>query len=233
VAVSIKRNETTRRRIGRNDGAFSERLICYKLQCDPDSQSDVFSPGTQIEVCGQLIEIPRSTCGVGTKQLSDLFLDWNRIPKRKDISRTIAGEIVVSKRLAELFSSYEITGAEFRRVRRHPASSAESKDRFQLIVPAEVEIVPPTKAGSDPFDDDPKGEYRCPFGHVIGLNLLSEVSIRSATRGSADIVCTRQFIGVRRGLLRPERLFLISPKVWRLLESEKVKGCEVEVAYLI
>ena len=37
---------------------------------------------------------------------------------------------------------------------------------------------------------------------------------------------------MRRGLLRPEREILISPKLWRLIVSEKLKGYEVEVAQL-
>ena len=40
-----------------------------------------------------------------------------------------------------------------------------------------LEIVPPTGAGVDPFDEDPEGRYRCPCGHVLGLNRLSELWI--------------------------------------------------------
>ena len=41
-----------------------------------------------------------------------------------------------------------------------------------------------------------------------------------------------QFLGARRGLLRPERLMLISPRLRRLIEEERLKGFEFEVAYL-
>ena len=104
----------------------------------------------------------------------------------------------------------------------------------QLVVTATTaEIVAPTRVGIDPFDDDLKGECRCPLGDLIGLNLLSEVSIRAASRGEADIVATRQFIGTRRGLLRPTRVILISPKFSGLLKSEGIKGFRVEVAHLV
>ena len=96
-----------------------------------------------------------------------------------------------------------------------------------------AEIIPPTRVGINPFDDDPGGECRCPLGDLIGLNLLSEVSISAPSRGDADIVGSRQFIGTRRGLLRPRRVILISPKVWRLIESEKLRGVEIELAHLI
>jgi hypothetical protein len=175
-----------------------------------------------------------SKCRSGARQVSDLFLNWKRIPKRKDISRTIAGEIVVSKRLVELFGQQRVKGAEFRPVRQSLASSAESKDWFQMIMePAEAEIAPPTRVGVNPFDYDRKGDFRCPLGDLIGLNLLSELSIRSTTRGTNDIICTRQFIGTRRGLLRPERIILISPKVRRLLESNNLKGYGIEVTHLV
>src|ERR1041385_6807730 len=142
----------------------------------------VFAPEVQLEISGHKTTIPATTCGVGAKQISDLFLDWKRIPKNKDISRTIAGEIVVSARLVELFQDQAITGAEFRPIRQSPASITGSREWFQLLVQSdEVEIVPPTEAGIDPFDKDAKGEFHCPLGHVIGLTLLSEVSVKSAT----------------------------------------------------
>lgn len=104
----------------------------------------------------------------------------------------------------------------------------------QLVVTLNTaEIVAPTRVGINPFDDDPKGECRCPLGDLIGLNLLSEVSISAASRGDADIVCSRQFIGVRRGLLRPRRVMLISPKFWKLIESESLKDVDIEVAHLV
>lgn len=105
---------------------------------------------------------------------------------------------------------------------------------YQLVISSsEAEIVPPTKAGITPFDEDKKGECRCPSGDLIGLNLLSEVSIKAASRGDADIVCSRQFVGARRGLLRPRRVMLISPKFWRLLDSEKIKGFKIEIAHIV
>jgi hypothetical protein len=172
-------------------------------------------------------------CGAGAKQAIPLFLDLKRIPKSKDISRTIAGEIVVSRRVFEIFARHAITGIELSPVRSNQSSSVESTDWFQFTVPkANADIVAPTRVGIDPFDDDDKGEYRCPLGDLIGLNLLSEVSIKSTSLGDADIICSRQFVGVRRGLLRPENIILVSPEVRRLIESEKLKGFEIEVAHL-
>lgn len=174
------------------------------------------------------------SCGAGARQITPLYLPEKRIPKIKDFSRTIAGEIIVSRRMKELFELNEIAGATMSPVRSNPSSSAESKEWFQLIVQNEkAEVIAPTCVGIDPFDYDEKGEFRCPTGDLIGLNLLSEVSINSASRDEADIISTRQFVGTRRGLLRPERIFLISSKFRRLIESEKLRGLEVEVAHLV
>lgn len=195
--------------------------------------ASVFEPAG--ETCGTKYDESQACrrCGAGAKQIGPLFLDVARIPKGRDFAKTIAGEIVVSRRASDLFARHGITGAAFHPVRTKGAKSLQLSKWSQLIVRSAVaEIVAPTRIGNDPFDDDPKDEYRCPEGHLIGLNLLSDVSIRSASRGEADVVASRQFVGVRRGALRPERLILASPKVWRLIDSEKLKGCDVEVAHL-
>ena len=110
---------------------------------------------------------------------------------------------------------------------------------YQLVTTtAAAEIASPTRVGSTPFDDDPKGEFRCPLGDLIGLNLLSEVSITAASRGENDIICTRQYIGMQHtgtepGLLRPRQVTLISPRFWKLLSKARIKGIDIEVAHLV
>jgi hypothetical protein len=193
----------------------------------------VFEPAG--EECGTQYDesstCPR--CGAGAQQVGPLFLDIKRIPKGKDFAKSIAGEVVISRRASELFVQHGITGVAFHPVRTKGAKSLELPNWSQLVIHSgDADIVPPTKAGIDPFNDDPKGEHRCIEGDTIGLNLLSEVSVAATSRGQADIVATRQFVGVRRGLLRPERIILISQKVRQLIEAEKLKGCEIEVAHL-
>jgi hypothetical protein len=206
-------------------------------------------------------------CGAGAPQTTPLYLPENRIPKSKDLSQTIAGEIVVSRKIKELFARHRITGARLNAVRYSQRSSAESSDWFQLI-PANptAEIVSPTKIGSTLFDEGDDEQYypnetawhgldalpplvrlnmlkqinqmkkevpRCPNGDAVGLNLLSEVSIEASTKPNSDIVATRQFLGCRRGLLRQQRLILISPRLYGLLAAEKIKGFKVDVAHLV
>jgi hypothetical protein len=103
---------------------------------------------------------------------------------------------------------------------------------YQLIITSEpISTVPPTRFGNNPFDEDPEGEYRCPLGHVSGLNLLSEIWVSQEVWDGSDIVRTQDFVGIRRGVLVPRPLLLISPRLWRLLTREKIRGYKIEVAH--
>jgi hypothetical protein len=75
-------------------------------------------------------------------------------------------------------------------------------------------------------------EYRCPLGHTIGLNLLSELSVRRADFEGWDLAATAQHVGLRQGVLRPERLLLMSPRLRNLVLEAGLKGITFEVAHL-
>ena len=98
---------------------------------------------------------------------------------------------------------------------------------------AMVEVVPPTKVGIGPFDPDLAGKHRCPLGHVIGLNLISEVFLNRRSWDGSDILITRQQVGCRMGLLRPSPIVLISPRFYKILVREKIKGVRFEIAHLV
>lgn len=191
----------------------------------------VFEPAG--EECGTVYDESTACphCGSGATQVSPLVLDLKRIPKGREFSQTIGGEVVISRKAVDLFVRNGIEGIKLTPVHDSRSPRAESKDWFQLQVKdTRAEIVPPTRAGIGPFDDDKQGECRCVTGDLIGLNLLSEVTISSISRGKADFVASRQFIGVRRGLLRPRRIMLVSPKVWELISSENLRGSRIEIA---
>lgn len=186
------------------------------------------------EECGtvydELVACPE--CGTGAVQRGPLLLRASRIPKKKDISQTMANEIVVSRRVKELFDAHGFTGVELKPVRVSRGKQI-SDSWYQLRVPvAEADIAAPTLVGGSPTDADPTGEYRCARGDLAGLNLLSEVSIRKETRGEDDFIATRQYVGCRRGLLRPRQLILISPRVRQVLTSEKIKAFRADIAHM-
>jgi hypothetical protein len=172
-------------------------------------------------------------CHSGARQTTPLFMPLGSIPKSKDFCRTIGGEIILSRKAVKCFDAANVTGAKFVPLRSKTKPHAESPDWFQLnVLNSQAAIIPPTCTGNKPFDYDEQNEHRCERGDLIGLNLLSEVTISAASSGTADFQCSRQFLGLRRGLLRPERVILVSQKVRKIIETHKLKGCRLEVAYL-
>lgn len=104
---------------------------------------------------------------------------------------------------------------------------------YQLLASSSrASITPPTLTGIDPFDPDVEGEYKCPRGHTIGLNLLSEISIRADSWDGSDVVLTQEYVGKRAGLLRPLQQLLISQRLLTAMTLHGVKGFGVEVAHL-
>lgn len=174
-----------------------------------------------------------SLCGSGAVQTTPLFLPFGRIPKSKDFSQTIANEIVVSRRFVDLFLAHGFTGAHFEPVCGRRKQQTEPVQWFQLkIESAPAELVWPTRAEIDVFCDDEKNEHRCPLGDLFGLNRVTEVTIKRASRSSDDIFCSRQFLGVRRGVLRPYREILVSPQLRSMVIENNLKGLAFEVAHL-
>lgn len=176
-----------------------------------------------------------SICGLGRRLVSPLRVDPRKIPKGKDFAETIAGEEwVVSRRFVEIIGAENLTGVGFDLVEhcRRPGTSVEG---WSQLVPTgdHVDISERTLAGISPFDFDDAGEYRCPRGHVIGLNLIGELMIDRAGLGAHDLTLTRQAVGVTRGALVPRRQILISRRAWRVLSRNQLRGWRVEIARIV
>ena len=188
------------------------------------------------EECGTLYDdsVACPHCGAGAKRTSDLWLNVSRIPKGKDIARTIADEWIVSQKMAGLIHRENISGVELKPVHHRGQTRKEGDTWYELAISSPpVSFSSRSCVGNAPFDMDPAGESRCPKGHVLGLNLLSEAYIKKSTWTGADITCTAQLTGTRRGLLRPKPLPLISPRLRKLMVKDKIKGFETEVAHLV
>ena len=105
---------------------------------------------------------------------------------------------------------------------------------YQCVVTSQpIPTISPTRFGIHPFDEDVEGRYRCPLGHVSGQSLLSEVFVLSSDYDGSDINITDDMVGIRRGLLVPSPLLLISPKLWQVLKANDIKGYRIDVAHLI
>jgi hypothetical protein len=187
------------------------------------------------EECGTVYDDRHAcdACSAGAERVGPLFLATNKLPKRRDVAKSIAGEVVVSQRFVDACRSAGVSGASFAAVRQKGGADLRPLGWYDLRVqPPYAQVISPTRAGVTPFDADVAGEFRCPNGDTIGLNLLTEITISRASRGEADIVATQQFVGRRGGLLRPERQILVSRKVRRILREHKISGYRLEVAHV-
>ncbi|NLT02689.1 MAG: hypothetical protein GXY09_02375 [Bacteroidales bacterium] len=203
------------------------------------------------EECGTIYdeEVACEICGVNRKQVGILKLKKGSIPK-KDIARTIAGEIVVSERFVTTFKKRGLVGIVFKPV----AFGNEISNYYQLITSSnDLELTGKTLTGVNPFNFSTesteasefsisggyevrfqKEVYRCPNGHTIGARILSEPYIRNTPSINAfDFFASKQRVGVKQGLLRPEPIYLCSPAFKKMVEEEKLSGFEFEIAHII
>ncbi len=88
-------------------------------------------------------------CGVGARQLNELRLEASRIPRGKDVARTLAySEVIFSARLVEAFREHGLTGARFHPVLRKGGKGV-IEAWYQLEVCSRpVEVAPPCASES-------------------------------------------------------------------------------------
>jgi hypothetical protein len=118
--------------------------------------------------------------------------------------------------------------------RRLPGGT--SPDWYQLFVTSKpVKLSPSTRFGLNPFDGDIHEQYRCPLGlrdHVIGLNLLSQVTVQCTAGDGMDFLRSCGLVGRRVGLFNPRPLLFISARLRDLLSENAIKGWTSEVVSL-
>lgn len=172
-------------------------------------------------------------CGAGIQQISELMLDLTSAPKNVNIARTISNEIIIDAKFASALHDANTTGYQLGTV-HHIGQDTKSVNRtwYQLICVSSVHVSSETKTGIGPFDEDINNEYRCKNGHTIGLDVLSEVSIKRESWDGSDIVVSKELLGVNRGLLRTYPLLIMSQRLYRLLQERDCRGFGVEVAHI-
>lgn len=99
-----------------------------------------------------------------------------------------------------------------------------------------IELSQNSIAGINPFDFSTKSKdeiYKCPKGHTIGLNLISEPYVHDSSEiGSNDILASKQMVGVKRGLLKPEPLYFCYQDFKIMVNEEKLSGLEFELTHI-
>lgn len=179
-------------------------------------------------------------CGFGRVQRSPLRLNLRKVPKRVDIAMTIArSEWIVSERLADIVTRRRVAGEDVLNGFRlqpveHRGRQLPDQQWYQLIVTGSAgPTVPPTRFGKDYLHDDLHGEYSCLAHRLAGLNLLSEVYLDRGSVESTDLAVTTDRFGVRRGVLMPIPALIISPRFYRLLQVNQIRGFRIEVAHVL
>ena len=182
-------------------------------------------------------------CYAGEEQVGPLILDLrHRQPgrdidsqtvPRSDIARTIADEIIVSGHLAAELELSGLTGFSFGPVYQVGRPEPVSNWKQLLASGPTVPTVPPTRFGVTPLDPDEPDAARCVRegpDHVAGLNLISDLTMGSTPE--TDLALTTQFVGDARGLLRPARIIVASPRLVEVLRSAKVRGVRLFSAHI-
>jgi hypothetical protein len=207
---------------------------CGTVYDDAAGCSHTYVPATTTLIPGAgYVPIGAYTCGVGARQVTPLILDGRSIPRGKDFATTIAHEEIVSERAKGVLEQVGITGIRFEPVRYRGLRPKVGQWYQMTVVSKPLEIIAPTVAGVGPFDWDDVGHYRCPHGHSIGLNLLSELSLERPADRQSDVCRTRQCVGARLGVLRPRAILVVSQKVRNVVVEFGLKGWRFEVAHSV
>lgn len=185
------------------------------------------------EECGTIYETLCIHCNLGL-QMSDLILDLRHVPQGKDFAETIAWvEWVVSSGFVREFTKNDLSGAQCSPVFDLRNPTKRSQEWFQLKVTGKAgEIADQTSLGTDPFNPG-QVSWRCPLGHSVATQVLSELYIKRESWDGSDIAVTSSLFGQGRELLRPTPLILISQRMYRVLQESELKGYSLEVAHLI
>lgn len=185
------------------------------------------------EECGTIYTTLCRMCNLG-RQESDLILDVRRAPQHKDIAETIAWvEWIVSARFVRAFEEKKLSGAEFKPVYQFTNPTKQSKEWQQLRITGSAgDLADTTVLGRDAFTPS-QVDWRCPLGHSLAAEILSEVYIYRRKWDGSDIAITSNLFGQGRNLLRPAPLIIISQRLYQALISVEAKGFSVEVAHLV
>ena len=169
-------------------------------------------------------------CGVPRRQLSPLRLRVSHIPRGVHLARTIGDEVVLS---VELLTYLEGKGASIQTAPVFATKGASPDPNWRQLITSggDLEISSMTRIGNGPFDDDTAGLHRCPAGCVLGLNLLSQLVLAGEGLRGRHLAFTRQCVGVRRGVLVPRPLMIVSPEFRAVLNGPFGRRCRFELVH--
>jgi hypothetical protein len=174
-------------------------------------------------------------CGIAI-QKSDLIFESPKFPKSKDIIGLVGfNEVIVSKRFAEILETSNIQGIIIKDIFLRKRSKLYPIDEWkQMVVTSEVRVSDLTIFGYDIFHPDKTGVGRCKVcGLTRGQGIQSELHIDGNTWAVNDIAVTRERVGGGTTIGSPLQMMVISPRLYKLMKENDIKGYHVEVTHVI
>ncbi len=171
-------------------------------------------------------------CGAGRVQVSPLNLTSGELPSWGEFVETIAkDESIISRKWAEAFRDHGAADALFPLQIDHEVPTDWVQLRASNVKDMVV-LSNRTRFGISPFDWDDEGRFRCPLGHVAGLNILSQATVERSSLTGASVYISDKYVGIKQGLLRPWRLLFVSQALWRDLVAIGTRGWSFEAVVI-
>jgi hypothetical protein len=164
-------------------------------------------------------------------RVGPLILQCSRF-RGNSFSETIAGERLISPEVQKIVRDRGFTGVEFGPVICNGQPRVKTDWAELVVTSPKVAIAPPTVVGTNVSGDPPPDVWDETTVH-LGLNVLSEVSIRRDSWDGSDFAVSWQTVGAHQGLLRPYRLLFISKRLFGALSPKMRRALKVEVASLV
>lgn len=170
-----------------------------------------------------------SKCGFGLVQRSPLRLDLSKVPKGIDIARTLAQhEYIVSERFAAMARAESLAGLSLDAV-EHVGKRGAGQMWYQLrVVGRAGKTCPPTRFGEDYIRDRVDPQYTCGEHGLMGLNLITTVTLAATPDANVDLMATTDRFLRRSGDIMPVPILVVGKRCFAAFRSYNIQGGSFE-----
>jgi hypothetical protein len=154
-----------------------------------------------------------AVCGSGGLAVPPIGLPAKYLGTREGILETLGGELVVSMAVKRALESEHIAGVTFDDVSPIGGGTHDVSWHRLRVTGATIDLSKRASASLVPFDTGWPDQSSC--GHIAGYSLMSQAWLcLQHEKQPAGFLQTMQYLGVRRGLLRPSRIVVAAPDVY-------------------
>jgi hypothetical protein len=213
---------------------------------DPAELLDVpwlwIRPTKPIQACGEEYSTKYDDsqscviCGWGAKQDTYLDLPPSSVPAGHDLTVTWTGEWVASTRFMDAFGETLASCVSWEPIIHSTSRVSKSAAFVQMRVNQSTFAIDSRTILRDHLIDYPGAPKSgvCPFGHTLGLNVISELYVKPVNgKFQGPISATQNGFGQRRGLYRPTPAIIVSQEFYRRFHLESMCGLRFEAAHMI